>query len=71
MQDIDSIIDELNIKQIEKKSDTQAINQQFFMSKLNHLEFMLNRQAENIFESSNNNLKLNSFNQNVGQDEES
>lgn len=41
------------------------------MSKLNHLEFMLNRQAENIFESSNNNLKLNSFNQNVGQDEES
>ena len=41
------------------------------MSKLNHLEFMLNRQADNIFESSKSNLKLNSFNQDVDINKES
>ena len=70
MQEIDSIIDELNIKQIQKKSDSLAINHQFFMSKLNHLEFMLNRPPENIFESSKSNKKLNSFNQNMVESEQ-
>ena len=35
------------------------------MNKLNHLEFMLNQQTKNIFESSKSNKKLDSFNQNV------
>ena len=60
MQEIDSLIDEFNIKQIGKENEAQSKNQ-FYMSKLNHLEFILNRPADHMFENSRNNNHFGSF----------